>query len=80
MKTLSPNLNDMHSISIESNTVLPLVSVETILFLRLKIGENSNSFRKFKFLPNKLNFSCENYSRAETILGNKVVKKWQERH
>ena len=43
-------------------------------FFNLKIVGNSNSCRKFNFLPNKLNFYWGNYSREETIHGNTVNK------
>ena len=43
-------------------------------FLNLEILENSNSYRKFQFLTNKLIFCFGNYSRAETICGNTVPK------
>ena len=45
-------------------------------FLNLEIVENSNSCCKFQFfLPNKLNFCCRNYSREETIQGQKLYGK-----
>jgi hypothetical protein len=42
--------------------------------LNLEIVENSNNCNKFQFLPNKLIFCCGNYSREETIQGQKLYE------
>ena len=52
-------------------TILPhILSTGTILF-NFEIVGNSNSCRNF-FLTNKPNFCCGNYSREETIQGQKL--------
>ena len=54
-----------------------IISIECTIFPRivfsnLEIVGNSNSYRKFQSFPNKLNFCGNNYSREETIQGQKL--------
>ena len=63
----------------EKSTVFTyIVSAETIIFWIWKLYEIWIVAANFIFLPNKLNFWCRNYSRAETIRGNTVLFHNQE--
>ena len=56
-------------------TVFPhIVSEETILFLNLEIVTNSNSCAIFHFFLKKLNACFGNYSREETVQGQKLYE------
>ena len=57
------------------NTAFPhIVSAETILFWIWKLWQIKIVAAIFQFLLNKLNSSCENYSREETIQGRKLYE------
>ena len=63
-------------------TVFPhTVSAETILFLIWKLQPIQIVAAIFHFLLNKLNFCCRNYSRVETIQGQKQYKEiWYDKY
>ena len=52
------------------------------LFLIWKLNKIQIVVANFNFVPNKLNFCCGNYSRAETLRGNTVCisfwKSWND--